>query len=59
VLLYCDIYEENCNIKQWITEQNIKFLFKVYKCDRGGGRDSEARGQEFRIQQTQLNTKTQ
>jgi len=49
---YCDIYKENCKIKQQITEQNIKFLFKVCKYDRGDRRDSEVRGQEIKTEVT-------
>lgn len=57
MLLTAVLTTKNCNIKQWIKEQNTKFTFKVYKYDRGDRRDSEVRGQEFKIQETQLNTK--
>ena len=53
---YCDICNENCNKKQWIEEQNTEFLFKAYKNDTGGRRDSELRGQEIKIEETWLNT---
>jgi ribosomal protein S6E (S10) len=39
-------------------EQNLTFLFKVYKNENGERRDSEVRGQEIKIEGTRLNTET-
>jgi hypothetical protein len=42
-------------MKQYITEKNIKVLFKAYENEKGDRRDSELKGLEIKIKEMWLN----